>query len=292
MAAPLLQTAKNYFLLTKPNVWWLLAFTGVAGIVAASGGIPEIQIFVLAMTSIITGVAGTEAVSNYIERDLDAAMKRTSKRVIPKGLIKPAWKALVFGLGLIAVSLAVAALINPVTFLFMATGMVDYLVIYVMWSKRRTPLNIILGSYAGGAPLMAGYTAVSYWPTPEAWIMASLIVLWIPPHIWSLALIYREDYRNAHVPMLPVVTSEATAIRCIASTTVLSVLFSFLLYFLHPDKYGLVYLVAAGLSGAAIGLTAFALMLSPNRSTAYRLFKLTSPQLFILMLAIIIDNII
>jgi protoheme IX farnesyltransferase len=113
MGAPLLQTAKNYFLLTKPNVWWLLAFTGVAGIVAASGGIPEIQTFVLAMTSIITGVAGTEAVSNYIERDLDAAMKRTSKRVIPKGLIKPAWKALVFGLGLIAVSLAVCSLDKP-----------------------------------------------------------------------------------------------------------------------------------------------------------------------------------
>jgi len=292
MAASLLQTAKNYFLLTKPNVWWLLAFTGVAGIVAASNGVPPVDVFAMAMVSIIAGVAGTEAVSNYIERDLDAAMKRTSKRVIPRGLIKPVWKALVFGLTLVALSLTVAALINPLTFLFMATGMVDYLVVYVLWSKRRTPLNIILGSYAGGAPLMAGYTAVSYWPTAEAWIMAALIVLWIPPHIWSLALIYREDYRNAHVPMLPVVTSEATAIRCIASTTILSVLFSFLLYFLQPDKYGPIYLLAAGLSGAAISITAFALMITPNKSTAYRLFKLTSPQLFIIMLAVIIDNII
>lgn len=284
------ETVRVYFSLTKPNVWWLLAFTGAAGIVAASNGLPDPYLFTVAILSITLGVAGTEAASNYLELSLDSVMKRTSKRVLPRGLINPPWKALVFGLVLMAVSLILAYLINPVTFFFMATGMFDYLVVYVIWSKRRTPLNIILGSYAGGAPLMAGYTAVSYWPTAEAFILAALIVLWIPPHIWSLALIYKEDYMRAHVPMLPVVTSEATAIRCISSTTIISVLFTFLLYFLYPEKYGLIYLVAAALSGLMIVLPAAALMVKPNRKTAYLLFKTTSPQLFIIMLAVMLDT--
>lgn len=284
------ETVRVYFSLTKPNVWWLLAFTGAAGIVAASNGLPDPYLFTVAILSITLGVAGTEAASNYLELSLDSVMKRTSKRVLPRGLIDPPWKALVFGLVLMTISLILAYLINPVTFFFMATGMFDYLVVYVMWSKRRTPLNIILGSYAGGAPLMAGYTAVSYWPTAEAFILAALIVLWIPPHIWSLALIYKEDYMRAHVPMLPVVTSEATAIRCISSTTIISVLFTFLLYFLYPEKYGLIYLVAAALSGLMIVLPAAALMVKPNRKTAYLLFKTTSPQLFIIMLAVMLDT--
>jgi protoheme IX farnesyltransferase len=284
------ETVRIYFSLTKPNVWWLLAFTGAAGIIAASNGLPDPYLFTVAILSITFGVAGTEATSNYLEMSLDSVMKRTSKRVLPRGLINPPWKALVFGLVLMTVSLILAYLINPVMLFFMATGMFDYLVIYVMWSKRRTPLNIILGSYAGGAPLMAGYTAVSYWPTAEAFILAALIVLWIPPHIWSLALIYKEDYMRAHVPMLPVVTSEATAIRCISSTTIISVLFTFLLYVLYPGKYGLIYLIAAAVSGLMIVLPATALMISPNRKTAYLLFKTTSPQLFIIMLAVMLDT--
>ncbi|MEM4190011.1 MAG: hypothetical protein QW544_05815, partial [Candidatus Caldarchaeum sp.] len=109
---------------------------------------------------------------------------------------------------------------------------------------------------------------------------------------WSLALIYKEDYSRAHVPMLPVVTSEATAIRCIASTTVISVLFTFLLYFLYPEKYGLIYLTAAVLSGAALLFPSLALMIRPSRKTAYTLFKLTSPQLLVIMVAVIVENLI
>ncbi|MCS7136830.1 MAG: heme o synthase [Candidatus Caldarchaeum sp.] len=285
------QTLKTYFLLTKPNVSWLLIFTGFAGVVAAANGIPDPVLLAMALASVGFGVAGTEATSNYLERSLDSVMKRTSRRVLPKGLINPPWKALVFGLSLMTVSLILASLINVMTLFFMASGMFNYLVVYVLWAKKRTPLNIILGSYAGGAPLMAGYTAVSFWPTAEAFILAALIVLWIPPHIWSLALIHREDYRRAQVPMLPVVTSEETAIRCISSTTVISVLFTFLLYVLYPAKYGLIYLVAAVVSGLMIMIPSTALMFKPTRRTAYVLFKTTSPQLLIIMLAVILDSV-
>ncbi|MEM0440893.1 MAG: heme o synthase [Candidatus Caldarchaeum sp.] len=284
-------TVKTYFLLTKPNVWWLLAFSGAAGMFAAANGPPDPVIFVLAMTSIITGVAGTEATSNYLERSVDAMMKRTSKRVLPRGLINPPWKALIFGLGLMMISLVLASFVNLWTLFFMASGMFNYLVVYVMWAKKRTPLNIILGSYAGGAPLMAGYTAAHPWPTAESLILAALIVLWIPPHIWSLALIYKEDYSRAKIPMLPVVTSEATAIRCISLTTIISVLFTFLLYILYPEKYGIVYLTAAVVSGLTIAVPSAALILKPSKKTAYVLFKTTSPQLLIILTAVILDSV-
>ncbi len=287
-----LQTVKIYLLLTKPHVWWLLSFTCAAGVIAAAGGLPDPTLFAVTMLSMTLAVAGTEATSNYLERSLDKVMKRTSRRVLPQGLIKPEWKALAFGLTLMAASLVIAFSINLMTFFFIVTGMFNYLVVYILWAKKRTPLSIIMGSYAGGAPLMGGYTAVSFWPTVEAWILSALIVLWIPPHIWSLALIYKEDYRRANVPMLPVVTSESTAIRCIASTTILYILFTFLLYFLYPEKYGLIYLLAAALSGATIAFPSLALMVKPTRKAAYILFKLTSPQLFIIMLAVIVENLI
>ena len=287
----LLSTARIYFSLTKPNVWWLLVFTGITGLFAGAGGPPEIYTSILAIITITAGSAGSETVSNYIERDIDSIMRRTARRVLPKGLIKPAWKALVFGLILIAISLITATFINIPTFIFMLAGILDYLLVYVMFTKRRSPANIILGSFAGGAPLMAGYAAAAGEVTLEAWILASLIVLWIPAHVWSLALRYKEDYIRAGVPMLPAVISEVKAIRCIASTVILFILFSIAPYLLYPSKYGLPYLVVAGVSGAALAYYSMRLIALPNKENAWKLFKLTSPQLAILSAAIILENI-
>ncbi|MDJ0270568.1 MAG: heme o synthase [Aigarchaeota archaeon] len=290
-AFSVVETVKVYFRLTKPRVWWLLVFTGITGLVAASNGVPDPYIAVMATLIITLGSAGAETVSNYLERDIDAIMQRTRKRPLPAGQIKPAWKALVFGIALIAASLTMAASINVLAFLFMAFGIFDYVVVYVMYSKRRTPLNIILGSFAGGAPTMAGYVAVSNAATLEAWIMSALVVLWIPSHVWSLALKYRDDYARANIPMLPVVTSERTAIRCIASTAILLVLFSAALYFHNPAKYGVIYVATAGITGALLAVLSVELMRRPDKDNAWRLFKFSSPHLALLFLAIIIDTI-
>ncbi|GBC68794.1 Protoheme IX farnesyltransferase [archaeon HR01] len=288
--ASLLTTARIYFSLTKPNVWWLLVFTGVAGLVAGAGGLPDPATGLLALITITAGSAGSETVSNYLERDIDSIMKRTSRRVLPKGLIKPEWKALVFGLALLAISLTTALTINLPTFTLMLAGIVDYVVVYIIFTKRRSPLNIILGSFAGGAPLLAGYAAARAELTLEAWILASLIVLWIPSHVWSLALRYRDDYMKAGIPMLPVVVSEVKAIRCIASTVILFILFSVAPYIFYPEKYGLPYLVVAAGAGLALAYYSLKLIVKPSKENAWRLFKLTSPQLAILAAAVILEN--
>jgi len=288
----LVESVKVYFSLTKPRIWWLLVFTGLGGAVSAAEGIPDIYLLALALTTITLGSAGAESVANYLERDIDAIMRRTRRRPLPRGLIRPEWKALVFGLTLITLSLIIAYAINPLTLVFMAVGIFDYVVVYVMYSKRRTPLNIILGSFAGGAPVMAGYVAISNEATAEAWILASLVVLWIPSHVWSLALKYRDDYAAAKIPMLPVVISEEKAIRCIASTAILMVLFSAVLYFLYPSKYGTIYVATAAITGAALAYLSVDLINKPTKENAWRLFKFTSPHLAFLFLAIMIDSVI
>jgi len=287
----LVERVKVYFSLTKPKVWWLLVFTGLGGSITA-GGVNDLTTTLMAAITIALGSAGSESVANYLEKDIDAIMARTRRRPLPQGLIKPEWKALVFGCVLIILSLALAYAINLLTFIFMALGIFDYVVVYVMYSKRRTPLNIILGSFAGGAPVMAGYVAISNTLTAEAWILAALVVLWIPSHVWSLALKYRDDYMAANIPMLPVVTSEDKAIRCIASTAILMVLFSAVLYFLYPHKYGGIYVATAALTGALLAYLSVELMNKPTRENAWRLFKFTSPHLAILFLAIMVDSII
>ena len=281
-----------YFRLTKPNVWWLLTFTGLGGVFAASNGFPPLDKTALALLAITLGSAGAEAVSNYIERDIDAIMRRTRRRPLPKGLIKPEWKALVFGFSLLALSLITAISVNFLTFLFISLGVFDYIVVYVLYSKRRTPLNIILGSFAGGAPVMTGYVAVSNALTLEAWLLASLVVLWIPSHVWSLALKYRDDYEQAKIPMLPVVISEEKAIRCIASTAILLVAFSAAIYFVNPLKYGLIYVATAAITGVVLAYLSIDLINRPDKENAWRLFKFTSPQLALLFLAIILDTLV
>lgn len=284
-----IMSVKNYLSLMKLNVVWLLVFTGLGGVMAASDGLPGIYEAGMALLTITLGSAGAESLSNYLERDIDSVMKRTRRRPLPRGLIKPEWKAMVFGVVLITLSLTIAAFINPVTFLFMAFGIFDYVVIYVMLSKRRTPFNIILGSFAGGAPVMAGYAAIANGVTAEAWMLAALVVIWIPSHVWSLALRYRDDYARANIPMLPVVIDERKAIRCIASTAVLLIAFSVILYFLNPARYGLIYLTAAASLGAVLMALSTDLILRPDQEKAWRLFKFTSPHLALIFLAIIIE---
>ncbi|MCS7143215.1 MAG: heme o synthase [Aigarchaeota archaeon] len=289
IASTLTRSTVLYFQVTKPNVWWLLVFIGMVGYYTGAGGRVGLIDAFSVLLMLVTGTAGTEALSNYLERDIDSQMRRTRRRPIPRGLINPPWKALILGLVLMLVSLITASLINIMSFLFMLFGMLDYIVIYVMLSKRRTPWNIVLGSFAGGAPVIAGYVAATGVPSLEAWLLASLVILWIPSHVWSLALRYKEDYARACIPMLPVVVDERKSIRCIASTSGLLVVFSLILYLINSPHYGLLYLATASVLGSILLYLSMKLLFRPNLTDAWRLFKFTSPYLAIVFLVIAIE---
>ena len=282
---------KTYYEVTKPRVWYLIAFTAFGGYMAGTPHPVDWLRAFHAVVAVSLAAAGSETVANYLERDLDRLMERTRRRPLPSGRLRPAENALIYGLTLTILGLILSLLINLPTFGFILLGVLDYLIVYVILAKRRTPLNIILGSVAGGAPVMAGYTAAAGWMSLEAWMLAAIVVLWIPSHIWSLALRYREDYMRAGIPMLPVVINEVKAIRCISSTAILIAIFSITLYFI-ASGYGLIYLVVSLVSGAFMLYLSIKLTINPTKEAAWRLFKFTSPYLALIFLAVILEALI
>ncbi len=280
-----------YAELTKPKRVSLLVFTAFAGMVLAAGtlGIPlTTATLVVGLSAITAGCAGCNAMTGYIDRDVDALMERTRHRPLPEGRIQPALHAALFAGGLLAASLAFAWMGGPLATAFMALGIVDNVVVYSLWLKRSSSWNIVLGSVSGGMPVAFGWAFVSGTLGPAAVLAATLVVLWTPTHIWSLALRYREDYARARIPMLPVVSREAVALRCMVSTAVLLVPFSLALPLATP-VLGAGYLaVAAGFGVPVVAMNLW-LWRRPTRDRAWTTFKFSSPYLGILFLAAVLD---
>ncbi|MGC8655454.1 MAG: protoheme IX farnesyltransferase [Thermoplasmata archaeon] len=197
---------KDFILMTKPRVWIFLLITGLAGEIFSLCILKKLDYsgFIFVAIYIAFGLMGSESISNYIDIDIDRKMNRTKNRQLPSGKMSPK-EALYGGLILVALSLLMAYIYSPLSFLFMLTGIIDYDIVYAKLTKRKTTLNIILGAYSGGAPLLAGFYAFTDKFNIVIILWFFIIFLWTPLHIWSLSIRYRDDYSNASVPMLPVV---------------------------------------------------------------------------------------
>ncbi len=283
-------SVRNYVEVTKPPIVLLLAFTSIATMIVAWNR-TLIQFspwtFMVAFAAITASSAGCDTLTSYIDRDIDSVMKRTKHRPIPSGRIR-ANRALAWGLLLSGIGIVLAFSINLLSCLWICLGVLDNVVVYSLLLKRRSPTNIILGGISGGLPVMFGWSAVANNVTLLPILLAALVVLWIPGHIWSLAIFTREDYSRARVPMLPVVTKLKTALRCIVSTIVLMVPFSLWIFF--EGDFGLIYLGTALAFGVLVLYINVKLFLHPSDKLAYSAFKVSSPYLFALFLAMIIDG--
>jgi protoheme IX farnesyltransferase len=281
-------TVKNYVELTKPLSVFLLVFTAVgAMIIAAEGQVIAWDTLAEAVVAITAGCAAANVITCYIDRDIDVVMERTKRRPIPSKRIHPPQKALYFGLALATVSLVLAWRINFLSFVFMLLGLADNIIVYSLLTKRRSPLNVIWGGFSGGLPVLFGWAAISGSINLTALIIGALVVLWIPNHIWNLAIFYSDDYQKVSVPMLPAVFDLKKTLRCILATVLLMYLFSILLYFFGP--FGPLYLVLALVSGLLISLGNIYLVLRPSRQRAWMMFKLSSPYLFLLFAGMVLD---
>ena len=285
----IVNTVKNYYELTKPKIWYLLVFTAFGSTLTASllYDIPLSSLtWVLLLGGIAAGSAAADTITGYNDRDIDAIMDRTKDRPIPSGRISPK-NALIFGLILTALALIFSWLINLWAFLLMVFGLFDNIIIYSKWLKRRSQSNIILGGFSGGVPALIGYVTVTTQNIEIGLVMAGLVFLWIPTHIWSLALHVRKDYQKAKVPMLPVVIEEKRAVRIIAITTLIMVLFSILPFFFN--QFGHIYLVTATIFGAImLGLSLW-LLLKPTEKASWTVFKFSSPYLTAVFIAFMVD---
>jgi len=279
----------DYWRLTKPRIWGLLVFTGVVAMLVAFKETPGASLtwslFATGTIALVLGSAGAEVLTNYHDRDIDGMMKRTMKRALPAGRIRPS-TALTFGLVMAVLSVLVPLfLINSLSAGFMLLGLVDNIVIYSLLTKRKSWLNIILGGISGGMPVLVGYSAVAGAVSPIAVYMSALVIVWIPTHIWSLAIFNRKDYEAAKVPMLPIVFGDRVASICVAGTSALLAVFSVAIFLFTPNVSIFYTLTALVLGGVVLAYSAKLALTQSNR-TAWTLFKLTSPYLTVIFLVL------
>ena len=281
---------RDYYELSKPRIIMLLLVTTVAAMVMAAGGWPPPVITLLTLVGGALAAASAGAFNCAYDADIDAIMKRTQDRPIPAGRISIK-NAIIF-----AVVLGVASFtllyffVNPLAAWLSLAGNLYYVVIYTMWLKRITPLNIVIGGAAGAVPPLVGWAAVTGHIGGPALGLFALIFLWTPPHFWSLALVVETDYDKARVPMLPNTDGEIRTKREIFYYSVILVLASLALYPLHV--MGAIYLAAAAVLGGFFILDAVRTWRDTEHGAARRLFRFSLVYLALMCAVMVIDRVV
>jgi protoheme IX farnesyltransferase len=279
---------RDYLTLTKPRIMTLLLITGACGYVVGGRGIPSVGQFIATMVGLALACGGASALNHVLDADIDPLMgERTRRRPVAAGRVPPSG-ALEFGLALSALSFVLlASAVNVLTASLALVGNLLYVLVYTRWLKRSTPQNIVIGGAAGAVPPLVGWAAASGNLTLPALALFAIVFFWTPPHFWALALLIKEDYKAARIPMLPVVRGERETTRQI-------VLYSFALVAVAASPYvfglaGIGYLVAALALGAAFVWLAIALRRDPTPRRAAGLFHFSLLYLALLFAAMAID---
>ena len=271
----------------KLRIGVVITFTALAGLsVSAGPSLSLAQLITLALAVLVSS-ASAGAFNQYYEHDIDPLMSRTRKRPFATGEIQhgPIWLVVIFGLMALSVAAAWVAL-NAWAALFTFLGAFFYAIVYTVWLKRRTWLNIVFGGLAGSWAVLAGATAADPHVGAVPLSLAFILFLWTPPHFWSLAIAFREDYAAAGVPMLPVVVGDQRAAQIIFGSTLVLVAASFL-----PLAFGLgaIYFAGAAAGGALFIQKAWRLARNTCRETAMACFHASLAQLTLVLTAAIID---
>ncbi len=274
-------SVRDVVMVFKPRIAFFIMLSALGGMAVMPGPAPAAwQVMALSLAVFLAaGSAG--AFNQWAERDLDARMKRTAARPFVTGRFAAdrVW------LGAISATLAVGVVLAGIAAnwwaaLYTFLGAFTYGVVYTLWLKRRTWTNIIVGGLAGSFAVLAGAAAVNPGLGVEALVLTVVLFLWTPPHFWSLAMVARDDYARAGVPMLPVVAgNQVCALAILAHTVSLSLLA------LVPAFYGMgwIYLAAALAGGAFFTWTSITLVMRPDRYHALRNFFASLAQLCLLL---------
>lgn len=274
--------------LFKMRIGLAIALTAVAGLMVGPGaGVAPWQAVVLTLAVLVSSAAAG-AFNQYYEVELDARMARTSRRPFVSGQLRHhvGWLALIVALAGIAVAAAWYAT-NASAALYTFLGAFFYAIVYTVWLKRRTAWNIVIGGLAGSFAVLAGAAAVQPALSNEALLLALILFLWTPPHFWSLSIVFRDDYAQAGVPMLPVVKGDRFAAWAIFGHAAVMVALSLVLALMSP---GWLYAACAALGGGLLILKTIALLRAPSRATAMASFHASLVQLSLLLLGTIADG--
>jgi len=276
--------------LFKLRVVALLLLAAFGGAILAAGGAPTFGQALLLLVGGSMSAAGASAVNQYLERERDGPMKRTSRRPLPLGQIDhPRW-VLVVGVALVVLAALITLPFNLSLAFFLALGAALYVGIYTLWLKPRTLTNIVIGGTAGSCAVLSGGAAVGNWADPGTLILALLVFAWTPTHFWSLALAYRQDYARADVPMLPVQTTPRQAAGWILLHTALTG-FAALALATRPTL-GWIYLAVALLSSIWLWWRSVQLFVKPNEKRALAVFIASNAYLGLILLTAMAETLI
>jgi protoheme IX farnesyltransferase len=280
---------RDYVALTKPRIISLLLLTTVAAMFVADPSGPPITTILWTMLGGYLAAGGAGAINHYIDRDRDARMARTRRRPLASGRIPPA-HGLAFGiaLGTFAV-LQLSLTVNVLAALLSLAGLLGYVFVYTAWLKPLTPQNIVIGGAAGAVPPLVGWAAATGSLDLDALWLFGIVFLWTPPHFWALALLLKDDYARTGVPMLPVVRGEQATRRQILAYSL--VLVTATLLPVATGLFGALYAVAALALGVGFIGLALALLRSPTRRAALRLYLSSLAYLALLFCAMALDRV-
>ncbi len=282
------QLTRDVISLFKLRIGVLIMITALVGMAVSPGPSPSMaQVLVLAL-SVLIASASAGAFNQYVEHESDRLMARTRGRAFATGALPhhPAWLALMAVL--LAGAVAAAWLVlNGMAALYVFLGAFFYGVVYTLWLKRRSTMNIVIGGLAGSFAVLAGAAAIDPQLGPLPMLLALVLFLWTPPHFWSLAIANRADYAQAGVPMLPVVVGPERAARTVLVSTVALFVASLL-----PLGFGAgpVYAVGALAGGLHFVYKSWLLARDTNRATAMGSFFASLVQLSVLLVAACIDG--
>jgi protoheme IX farnesyltransferase len=277
----------DFFALGKPWIVALLLLTTFGGLVAGGRGLPSLALAAWTLLGGALAAAGSSALNQYIDRDLDKHMQRTARRPLPSGRLTAA-EGLSYGLALCLLSyFLLACMVNLTAALLSLAGIVYYVFFYSILLKRATDQNIVVGGGAGAIPPMVGWAAAAGHLSLAAWILFLIIFMWTPPHFWALAIVRTKDYENAGVPMLPVIRGDKAARRHTLIYTVLLVGTTLLLPLIGAA--GTFYMVSAGLLGISLIRSAWKVWTVPGNKTAWAMYRWSSLYLMLIFVALVVD---
>jgi protoheme IX farnesyltransferase len=276
------RTAWNYIEVLKPKESLLLTFIGVCAAIAAAGGHPSIWPFLGVLAAVALGSAGANGLTNYLDRDVDARMVRTNHRALPAKRIDPPEKMLPVAIALVIVALVLAWLLHPLCFLFGVVGIISA----SLWRKKTT--CVFQGAIAGCAPVLIGYSAFN--PDMD-WTILSLgllIVIWVPLHVWSIMIAYRDDYLQAGIGYFPLSWEVRNAIKLLLALSVL--LYGTSLALWYAANLGWFFFAVANIAGLIMLYANCRLLLTSASKDAWRVYKLSAyPYLGLIFLALCLD---
>ena len=282
----------DYVALLKPRVMSLVVFTALVGLVRAPGDLHPVLAFT-ALLCIAAGAGAAGCLNMWWDADIDARMTRTMGRPIPAGRVQPG-EALAFGLVLAVSSVVMLGLtVGLLAAALLAFTIFFYAVIYTMWLKRLTPQNIVIGGVAGALPPVIAWAAATGSIGLESVLLFLIVFFWTPPHFWALALLRKDEYARAGVPMLPVVAGDdATRRQILIYSLILAPLGVTPAFF---GFAGLAYGIAASLLGLAFLALAFAVWrkrAAAADAAARRLFAFSILYLFLLFAALLVERLV